>query len=100
MGLPIVCLGEINLDLLYQVQDLEPFLTGWPELHRGGAVALGPGEEARLQELLDRQATFLGRRGGLAANTASFEVEDAEAAAISRSLETPLRGVSLISQYL
>ena len=68
--MPIVCLGEINLDLLYQVQDLEPFLTGWPELHRGGAVALGPGEEARLQELLDRQATFLGRRGGLAANTA------------------------------
>ena len=68
--MPIVCLGEINLDLLYQVQDLEPFLTGWPELHRGGAVALGPGEEARLQELLDRQTTFLGRRGGLAANTA------------------------------
>jgi sugar/nucleoside kinase (ribokinase family) len=71
MGSPIFCLGAVNVDLLYRVPDLEPFLEGWPHLRRGGEVAISSEEEARLQELLHRHATPLDRSGGgQAANTA------------------------------
>jgi len=71
MGLQVVCLGALNVDLLYRAPELGPFLEGWPDLRQGGEVALGPGEEARLQDLLSRHATPEGRAGGgQAANTA------------------------------
>ncbi|MFZ5453674.1 MAG: carbohydrate kinase family protein [Thermodesulfobacteriota bacterium] len=67
----IVCLGAINVDLLYQVTDLGPFLSVWPELRPGGEVALAPGEERRIQELLSSWGLFQGKHGGgQAANTA------------------------------
>jgi len=71
MGIQVICLGAVYVDLLYRVPDLGPFLEVWPGLHRGGEWALGPGEEARLQDLLGRHATFAGRQGGgRAADTA------------------------------
>jgi sugar/nucleoside kinase (ribokinase family) len=71
MGLAVVCLGAVNVDLFYRAPELGPFLEAWPDLQPGGEVALEPGEEARLQDLLSRHATLEGRRGGgLAANTA------------------------------
>src|SRR4030042_2857415 len=71
MGVPVVCLGALNVDLLYRAPELGPFLQEWPELQRGGEAARGPGEEARLQNLLSRHATPAGRAGGgQAANTA------------------------------
>ncbi len=67
----VVCLGAINVDLLYQVADLDPFLSAWPELRPRGEVALGPGEERHVQELLRQSGRFQGRHGGgQAANTA------------------------------
>lgn len=67
----LVCLGAINVDLLYRVEDLAPFLEAWPLLRAGGEIALGPGEENRLLPLLNRHGQLLGRQGGgQAANTA------------------------------
>jgi len=68
----VVCLGAVNLDLLYKVDALEEFLASWGTgLTRGGKEALTPEGEARLQELLPRYAQA-GERGGggQAANTA------------------------------
>ncbi len=71
MGFQVICLGAVNVDLLYEVADLEVFLKAWPQLQRGGEVALGAGEETRLQDLLTRYGRTAGRAGGgQAANTA------------------------------
>lgn len=69
----VVCLGAVNLDLLYEVADLEGFLAAWDTgLARGGEEALSPEGEARLQEILPRFARAAGRAGGgQAANTAA-----------------------------
>jgi ribokinase len=71
MGFQVICLGAVNVDLLYRVPDLTPFLEGWPRLRRGGEVAIGAPEEGRLNDLLSRHARPAGRQGGgQAANTA------------------------------
>ncbi len=68
----IICLGAVNLDLTYRVDDLPGFLAAWGTgLQPGGEEAISPGEEARLRALLDRAARPGGRGGGgQAANTA------------------------------
>lgn len=71
MGMQVICLGAVNMELLYRAPELGPFLEGRPDLRRGGEVALEPGEEAWLQDLLCRHATLIARQGGgQAANTA------------------------------
>jgi ribokinase len=71
MTVPVVCLGAINLDLIYRVDDPAPFLEAWPGLEAGGEAALDRASEARLQGLLASHARLLGRSGGgQAANTA------------------------------
>lgn len=71
MALPIICLGAVNVDLLYRVEELTPFLEAWPLLRPGGEIALPPGEESRLLPLLSRYGRALRRTGGgQAANTA------------------------------
>ena len=68
---PIFCLGAVNLDLLYRVADLSPFLSHFPDLKPGGEVALRPAEEEVLLELLAQYAKLIGwEGGGQAANTA------------------------------
>jgi ribokinase len=67
----IVCLGAVNVDLLYRVEDLAPFRKAFPPLSRGGEVAISRAQEQALQELLPRHARFRVRQGGgQAANTA------------------------------
>ncbi len=67
----IFCLGAVNLDLLYRVPDLSPFLSTWPHLKPGGEIPLPPPEEEVLLRLLARHAEPVGRMGGgQAANTA------------------------------
>jgi sugar/nucleoside kinase (ribokinase family) len=68
----VLCLGAVNLDLLYAVDDLEGFLAAWGTgLVRGGEEVLTPEEETRLKELLSRLARPTGRSGGgQAANVA------------------------------
>jgi len=68
----ILCLGAINVDLKYQVDDLEGFLRDWGTgLGPGGEEALSPEAEARLTALLARYGRPAGRfGGGMAANTA------------------------------
>jgi len=68
----VVCLGAINLEMLYEVTDLEKFLQAWSTgLQRGGEEVISPEGEARLQGLLPRFAQAQGRSGGgQAANTA------------------------------
>jgi sugar/nucleoside kinase (ribokinase family) len=68
----VVCLGAINLDLKFQVDDLGGFLTDWGTgLTRGGEEAVSRAEEARLTGLLARYGREVGRfGGGMAANTA------------------------------
>ncbi len=68
----IVCLGAVNLDLVYRVDDLPGFLAAWgPGLTRGGAAVLTPAQEDRLGEMLGRFGRPAGRfGGGPAANTA------------------------------
>jgi len=72
MPSPIICLGAINLDLKFQVDDLEGFLKDWGTgLVRAGEEAVSRGEEARLTALLGRYGRPEGRvGGGMAANTA------------------------------
>jgi ribokinase len=67
-----MCLGAINLDLKFQVQDLAGFLQEWGTgLARGGEEAVSRSQEPRLQELLARYGRPAGRfGGGMAANTA------------------------------
>jgi ribokinase len=68
----VFCLGAVNLDLTYRLDDLSGFLQEWGTgLTRGGEEALGRADEARLQDLLRRLARPQGRfGGGQAANTA------------------------------
>jgi ribokinase len=69
----VVCLGAVNLDLLYEVQNLEEFLDAWGTgLTRGGEEALAPEEEQRLKELLPRFARPTGRSGGGQAANAAY----------------------------
>ncbi|MFZ5448250.1 MAG: carbohydrate kinase family protein [Thermodesulfobacteriota bacterium] len=72
MSPKIICLGAINLDLKFQVEDLESFLKEWGTgLTRGGEEAISQAQEIRLQELLARHGHQVGRfGGGMAANTA------------------------------
>ena len=72
MPSPILCLGAINLDLKFQVDDLEGFLKDWGSgLTRGGEEAVSPAQEGRLTALLARYGRPAGRfGGGMAANTA------------------------------
>ena len=65
MSTSIICLGDINLDLRYEVEDLEGFLREWNTgLKRGGEEAVSPPEEARLTALLARYGRPLDRLGG------------------------------------
>jgi ribokinase len=68
----VFCLGAVNLDLTYRVDDIDGFLRNWGSgLSRGGEEALSPAAEARLQDLLGRYAQPAERfGGGQAANTA------------------------------
>lgn len=72
MSPQVICLGAINLDLKFQVEDLAGFLKDWGTgLTRGGQEPLSRGEEPRLQELLGRYGRVAGRfDGGMAGNTA------------------------------
>jgi sugar/nucleoside kinase (ribokinase family) len=72
MPSPILCLGAINVDLKFQVDDLEGFLKDWGTgLGRGGEEPLSRDDEARLTSLLARYGRPAGRcGGGMAANTA------------------------------
>jgi len=72
MPAKVICLGAINLDLKFQVDDLDAFLRDWGAgLNRGGEEPLSPEEEARLIRLLARHGRAAGRfGGGMAANTA------------------------------
>lgn len=68
----VLCLGAINVDLKFQVDNLEGFLKDWGTgLRRGGEEAVSRDEEARLTSLLARYGQPAGRfGGGMAANTA------------------------------
>jgi sugar/nucleoside kinase (ribokinase family) len=68
----VICLGAINLDLLYEVDDLDGFLSAWGTgLIRGGREVLSRQEEKRLREILPRFARAIGRScGGQAVNAA------------------------------
>ena len=68
----VFCLGAVNLDLTYRVDDLAGFLQNWGTgLTRGGEEALSRAAEARLRNLLEKFARPAGRfGGGQAANTA------------------------------
>src|SRR4030042_1110318 len=68
----IICLGAVNVDLVYRVADLSGFLDRWGTgLRPGGEEALTGAAEARLQDLLAAFARPNGRfGGGQAANTA------------------------------
>ncbi len=68
----VVCLGAVNLDLLYEAHDLEGFLAAWGTgLTRWGEEALSLEEEKRLREVLPRFARASGQTfGGQAANAA------------------------------
>ncbi len=69
----VVCLGAVNLDLRYEVSDLEGFLAAWGTgLARGGEEALSPEYEKRLQDLLPRFAKPTGRLGGGQAANAAY----------------------------
>ncbi|MGA9754376.1 MAG: carbohydrate kinase family protein [Desulfobaccales bacterium] len=72
MPWPVICLGAINLDLKFQVEDLDGFLRDWGTgLSRGGEEAVSQAEEERLTGLLARYGRPAGRfGGGMAANTA------------------------------
>jgi sugar/nucleoside kinase (ribokinase family) len=67
-----MCLGAINVDLKFQVDDLEGFLNEWgTSLSRGGEEAVSREDEARLTALLARYGRAAGRfGGGMAGNTA------------------------------
>ena len=69
----VVCLGAVNLDLFYEVDDLEGFLAAWSTgLTRGGGEVLSRQEEKRLRDLLPRFARPIGRSGGGQAANAAY----------------------------
>lgn len=68
----VVCLGAVNLEVLYAVDDMEEFLAAWgSNLVRGGEAAISSEEEQRLTTLLSRWARPAGRAGGGRAATAA-----------------------------
>ncbi len=70
---PVVCLGAVNLELRYEVEDIGAFLTAWGTgLTRGGEETVSPEEEWRLAGLLDRLAVFRERDGGGQAGTTAI----------------------------
>ncbi|MBM4284260.1 MAG: carbohydrate kinase family protein [Deltaproteobacteria bacterium] len=72
MSAVVVCLGAVNLDLLYRVPDPGPFLSAFPGLAAGGETSLDRTDQARLMHLLAGRGRLLGRSGGgQAANTAA-----------------------------
>jgi sugar/nucleoside kinase (ribokinase family) len=73
MQAQVVCLGPVNLEVLYAVDDLEEFLAAWGSgLVRGGEEVVSVDEEQKLAALLPRYARVTGRAGGgRAAATAS-----------------------------
>jgi ribokinase len=71
MTVQVVCLGAVNLDLIYQVAELAPFLEAALHLKPGGEAALDGAAERRLQDVLTRYGRLLTKSGGgQAANTA------------------------------
>jgi ribokinase len=65
MQAQVVCLGPVNLESLYAVDDLEEFLAAWGSgLARGGEEVVSFEEEQRLTALLPRFARITGRAGG------------------------------------
>jgi sugar/nucleoside kinase (ribokinase family) len=69
----VVCLGAVNLDLLYEVSDLDAFLAAWGTgLARGGQEVLNQEEEERLRGLLPRFARPTGQTGGGQAANAAY----------------------------
>lgn len=68
----VLCLGAVNLDLIYKVEDLSGFLNAWGTgLQPGGEEAISGSQEQHLQDLLRRYARPGPRcGGGQAANTA------------------------------
>lgn len=102
----VVCLGAVNVDLLYEVGDLEGFLAAWGTgLTRGGEEALSSEEEKRLQTLLPRFAKPRGRRGGGQAAQAAYALARLEVPVVllgrvgadhdGASLKDSLAGVNL-----
>jgi len=102
----VFCLGSIQVDLIYRVDDPSGFLQAWGTgLRRGGEEALSREEEARLLELLGRFGRQIGRYGGgPAANTAYALARLGIAAALTGRLgddadglfiRESLRGVNL-----
>jgi ribokinase len=75
----VVCLGAVNLDLLYAVDNIEEFLAAWGSgLVRGGEEAISPEEEQRLNALLPRFARPTGRSGGGQAATTAYTLSRLE----------------------
>ena len=75
----VVCLGAVNLDLLYQVHDLKGFLAAWGTgLTRGGEEALSREEEKRLTGLLPSFSYASGRSGGGQAANAAYALAKLE----------------------
>ena len=71
MKAAVVCLGALNVDLLYRVETLKPFAEVVPGLQAGGEYELSASHEAGLLDRLAQEATMTGRSGGgQAANTA------------------------------
>ncbi|MFZ2087879.1 MAG: carbohydrate kinase family protein [Desulfobaccales bacterium] len=69
----VLCFGALNLELLYEVDDLEGFLAAWGTgLTPGGQEVINPGEEKRLTGLLPRFARPVGRSGGGPAGNAAY----------------------------
>jgi hypothetical protein len=68
----VICLGAVNLDLVYRVDDLADLLGRWGTgLQPGGEEALTRADEARLGDLLAGYGPPAARSGGgQAANTA------------------------------
>lgn len=66
----VIGIGALNLDLMYEVEDLGALRKeGWP-LHAGRETSLPPEEFRKLLEALDRTGTLRSRSGGgSAANT-------------------------------
>ncbi|MBN1253768.1 MAG: carbohydrate kinase family protein [Deltaproteobacteria bacterium] len=66
----VIGIGALNLDLMYEVDDLAALRKeGWP-LHAGRETSLPPAEFRKLLEVLEQKGTLRSRSGGgSAANT-------------------------------
>ena len=71
MSAQVICLGAVNLDFIYRVEEVAPFLAVAPGLTVGGEAAIDRAAEQSLQELLARHGQLVAKSGGgQAANTA------------------------------